>query len=371
MAETEITKAENLAAKHEMFTGIIEVQDWKRKLRQTLHPFDYDTFRKTLQRQNAAIQAQENIQQYWQLALEISDGKSNKNKKSDAMLLRPPSKALSLEAKVLHYNIAYLRDIQLDRGEAAKKQLIELLEMLENNPERLAHEPGFYTSTLNNLLSFLTYNREYKSAMTLIDKAQTIYESWNITSENKILLKQILRTYNIELEMYRQQKDLSNDAKFSHAEAFVQKSRNKMPKEYLISFWFQFASIYFMLRDFDRSLHYINLLLNARFRNIRSDLTAQTQLLNLMVHFEKQNIFVLRYFIDSTRRYLRKSQSLQTYEQIILRFFTRIIRLPNSEYSMAFQQLDQQLFPPNDEALVNESALDYIDFRRWINWNIK
>lgn len=372
LCQSEVHRAENLATKYELATSMVEVQNWKRKLHQTLFPFDLPFFENTLAEQKRYLQILENTHAYWSLAVEINSRSNSFQHADTPRLLKDTKNALSLEALVLHHNAAYLHNIFNNRRGQARQHLSQLIRELESKPEQLKEEPGLYTSTINNLLSFLVFNHDYDEAHQLIAKAKDIYQKWNITSDNKIILKQILRTYNIELELYRQQKEFQIDElRLLKTEEFVEENILKMPKEYLISFWFQFASIRFSQRNFDRSLHWINTILNSRFKNQRQDLTAQIHLLNLMVHFEQNNLFVLRYFIDSTRRYLKKIKTIQTFEKVILRFFTIIIRKPDSEYRNAFVELRELLFPSGKAPIVSDAALDYIDYRSWIDWHIK
>ena len=46
-------------------------------------------------------------------------------------------------------------------------------------------------------------------------------------------------------------------------------------------------------------------------------------------------------------------------------------RTPDYEIKTVFKKLQEQLFPENQEALVNTSVLDYIDFKDWINGRLK
>jgi hypothetical protein len=208
--------------------------------------------------------------------------------------------------------------------------------------------------------------------MELIRKAKLVYETWHVTSENRTLLKQILRTYNIELEISRDTKAFKENADFIEStEAFVKANVNKIPKEYLLSFWFQLASIHFMRRDISHSLQWTNRLLNSRSKDIRTDLQIQARMLNLMIHLEQKNLMVLRYYVDSARRYMKKVKQVQPFEEVLLKFFIKIGRIPLLEYKEAFAGLKHQLFPENGESLVPEDVTGYIDYREWIDGKLK
>ena len=260
---------------------------------------------------------------------------------------------------MLHYNSAYLWHLQRKNYPKAENAMYDLLALFEMQPHRMQEDSGLYGSSVNNLVSYLVFRKKHTEALTLITKAKMTYEQWSITSENKTLLKQILRTYNIELELYRDTKTYDEHLEFIDAtEAFITANKHKMPKEYLLSFWFQLANIHFMRKDFDRSLQWINQLLNAKFQGIERALLVHARMLNLMVHLEQQNLFVLRYFVDSTRRFIRKIKQLDEHEKILLSFFSRISNTSPLEYKDRFAELYRRLFPIDAEPLLPAEAVE-------------
>jgi hypothetical protein len=95
------------------------------------------------------------------------------------------------------------------------------------------------------------------------------------------------------------------------------------------------------------------------------DLQIQARMLNLMIHFEKDSLFVLRYFVDSTRRFLKKVKDVQLFEQTLLAFFSKIGDTPKFEQKDKFRGLYQFLFSQKTE-IIPPPILDYIDYKTWI-----
>lgn len=368
-AESELRKAREQAEKYELQTGLVEVYVWERRLEQALRPHNYVGMEQLLLRHKEALLVLDNKHAYWDLAVQHSKtlGREKSESKQPSELLQSPEHALSLEAKVLYFNTTYLQYLGNNEVDRAEGQLYALIDLLERFDDRIREDPGLYVSSINNLVSFLVFQKKYAAASALIAKAKSVYEQWSLTAANRTLLKQIMRTYNIEMEMYRERGNVEEPIAFiTKTEAFVQENRHKIPREYLVSFWFQFASIYFMRQEYKKALIWLNLLLNARFKTERIDLQVQARMLNLMVHLEQQNLFVLRYFVDSTKRYMKKVKNGQPFEEILLRFFVQIGKMPLYDYKAAYQELYNKLFPENAEALVSEDALNYIDYKGWL-----
>ena len=368
--ETQLKSAERIADKYELLSGQLEIINWKRKLEQTRRPGHYTALSQMLQLQDTALKKLRNNLNYWQVAVaysasifQNSDSYPKNNSPLDGL-----QKPLSLEAQVLYYNTSYLQHLQNNESTKAENELRTLLELLESSPERLKEGPGLYVSSINNLVSFYVFNKNYQAAILLIQKAKNVYLGWKVTSENRTLLKQIMRTYNIELEIYRNTKKFKDQLVFIESiESFVIDNQNKLPKDYIASFQFQLASIHFLRNDLKKALHWINQFLNSRFKGVRTELKKQVLILNLMVHLEQKNLMVLGYYVNSTRRFMKKVKEKSPYEEILLKFFVRISKLPLLEYKDAFRQLKHQLYPNDAESLIPEESIGYIDYMTWIN----
>lgn len=371
LCRTELTKAEELGKKHQLYTGLAETYGWKRKLEQALDPRNYQTLRSILHDEEKFIAKLQNTNTYWQLAAETTNPSPTAKQTKDQKLLTNPNNAQTREARVLHHNIAYYLHVRDGKNLKAKTELYKLIAYLEQFPQDIAEDPAPYVSTINNLVSYLVFQKKSSEALELIEKAKSACSSPSFTAKNKNVLKQILRTYNIELEICRDSKVFQDRADFiTQTEQFIEKNLHKIPKDYLISFWFQLAHIHFMRRDFVRSLHWLNLILNTAFKQTRIDLQVQARMLNLIVHLEQQNLFVLRYFVDNTKRFLKKVEGIRPFEKILLNFFIKIDAIPLLEYKKQFKELRGQLFPEKGEDMIPAEVLDYINYKTWIDEKI-
>ena len=80
---------------------------------------------------------------------------------------------------------------------------------------------------------------------------------------------------------------------------------------------------------------------------------------------------VLGYFVSSAKRFMKKVKELQPYEEILLRFFVKIGRVPLLEHKAIFLELKHNLFPKDADPIVPVDALGYIDYRSWIERQLK
>lgn len=367
--ETELKKAEKIAIRYELLTGYHEVLSWKRKLAQNRKTHNFKELQALSDEQQKVWASVKAINNEWQRSIAVSRSLLQ----NDTSVPANPHQEfttdqLPLEGRVLKHNTEYLEALTQSNPEKGRNSLYSLLSLLEQDEQRLKEQPGWYVSTLNNLLSYLVYLRAHDEALELIQKAKSLYEQFHFKTEQKTLLKQIMRTFNIELEIYRTSTNHDINAHFlTSTVEFVKQNLGKMPKSYQISFMFQLAYVYFKKRDFSKSLHWINRGLSNRLKDERTDVQIQIRLLNLLVHFEEKNYFVLLYFVDSTRRFIKKHRALLEYEQLLLRSFVKLSKLPKYDQKSELQTLQESLFPNGSESVIPTQLLTYIDYRGWLN----
>jgi hypothetical protein len=355
----EIQKAEKTAIRFEDDIVLLEILNWKRKLSQTQSPQDFN-IKEILESQKKSLERLFNVHVFWQKMI---------NGIAPPEVALMSSEPLSLSAYVLSFHIQYREAIQQGKNDIARASLLELISMLEKQPYRIEEEPTVYLSTINNLLSFLVFTKNTGEALSLLPKVKSFFMRIDGPKKNKSNFRLILRTYNIELEIYRDTESLDKAVKLiGEIQELLAEHGDKTPRSYLISLWFQFAYIFFLRRDFKSSLHWINEILNSSFAEKRQDLHFQAHLLNLMVHLELRNFFVMRYFVENTKRFYKKNQELRPHHKIILDFFNKAGNQPESHHKGLFEQLHIDMF--SIQSLMPKNELDYINWDKWISGKI-
>lgn len=366
--ELEIRRAKKIAFTYELFSDLIEIQSWERKLIQTRSPHNYSEFKRVLQEQDMTIQVVKNQNMYHELIVDISSDimKNKYELVNNEELLHDLKNVSSFESGVLHYNAKYFRSIQNNNNELAKEILNQLSSFFDRHHPLILNNPGLYSTSMNNAISYFMFNKDYKEVLVLIEKVKLFYSKIRLNNENKTLLKQVLRTYNIELETYRSL-DIIDEKRdeIEHIKEVVKSNQYKMPKDYLISFYFQLANLAFTQEKFSEALKWVNHILNGKFSTVRTDLQLHSRILNLMIHLEMQNLFVLRYYLDSTKRFFKKINGKDPFINGLLQFFSKIGRAPLLEYRTHFKELKLCFTEERREARSSQSG--YINYSMWID----
>lgn len=245
----------------------------------------------------------------------------------------------------------------------AEQSLDGMIACMEQYPKRIEEDPASYITAIGNKSSLLLQQQRWKEVATFIDKTQKLAERYNLTN-NKPGVRLWLRMYNVELEMYRDTRQTTKGiALIAEAGRFMEEHKKHLPADYTLLLYYQFAHIYFLARDMERSLKWVNAIINSN-RDGRSDILLYTRLLNLVLHFELDNIMVVRYALDATRRFLKKGKMLDDNMQKVLSLFSRLCHASKAEYRRIFKSSYEELFNAGEQP--GNFQLDYFNLQEWM-----
>ena len=365
-------KSLKLAKEHEKNSYLVILLNWRSKIN-IQHKNISNTrthIEETIQQQRNYLENSLIENDYWKLTFLQFDyfSKSADEKKNfyNNPLLLDAGLAKTLRSKINYYHINYVNATTSDNPGKALEYLNSLVEILESHPSRIVEEPSSYIITLNNKVSLLLNTKQYDQIPETLEKIRSIPTKFNLHQKENIAVRLILRTFNIELEMYRDIKDYKKAEKLiMEIEYFIQSNQKSITDDYIVLFYYQFAYIYFMISKYDNALSWTNKIFQSNFEKIRTDLFTYARFLNLMIHYELDNNIVLKYAVDATRKYLKRKRTLLHFEKVLLKFFTKISMARKDEHNKLFTDLGNNLFSKTEDKKKND-ILDYIDFNFWI-----
>ena len=135
-------------------------------------------------------------------------------------------------------------------------------------------------------------------------------------------------------------------------------------------FYYRIACLYFGSGDNDTAIDYLNLIINQRAPNYRSDIQAYARILSLICHFEMGNVQLVEYQVKSVYRFLSKVEHLQETQQIIFRFLRRIPRIREEQLRDEFIKLKARLDEITQKPFETR-PFTYLDIPSWLESKIK
>ena len=367
-----LEKAYKLATTHEKIHYFPEIGIWKRKLLLARHGPGKSKIQinAVLQQEQQALEKLGRLHQYWYLTVNMFDifgpAADPQKFKPYQWLLDDSRQADTFQTKVLYYFLQQSWHYMQNNIEAAYKYARQLVHFIEDFPERIREEPNTYATALNNCIGICLQTQKMEEVVELIQKIKEMPIKYKLTNQYPFTIKMLAQTYNIELEFYRDTRQYEkSNATIQQIKVFLSENIRYVPNSYKLLLHYQIAYLYFVQKQYSNALKWLNEIIGHNYGPVRDDIQSYGRILNLMIHFELGNILVLKYAVESTRRFLKKKRSLQSFEQEILYFFAKISTAPLSEYRTLLQQLHANLFAGMDEKNI-AYVLDYLDFRSWI-----
>jgi hypothetical protein len=367
-----IEKAISIAKQYEKWPDLLNLLDIKRRLQinlkgsgQSLHEM-----KSLISYEKEILKKIENTAAYWELTQTMFSTSGSPQKILDNELLSGSNMAQSIQAKTLFYYIHHGVLFTKNKLAEAISVLEEAIELWEKNPHYIKEHPASYLTLHNNLAGVALQVKKYSYVEKVLQKIRHIPEQYGISKNNPIAIKAILHSYNVEMEMYRDCKQLDKGiTTIQNIEYILNDKSLAIAKTFYVLFYYQFAYLYYLNDQYSKSLDYLNLILSGKYFDLRQDIEAFAHLLFLIIHFELRNMILLRYAVESCRRFLKKKRNLHTYEKTLLAGFSKLSTVPQTQFKNVFVMLKEELFSkisPREK----DNVLDYLNFEDWINKNL-
>lgn len=140
----------------------------------------------------------------------------------------------------------------------------------------------------------------------------------------------------------------------------------RLQKEYEIEFYYLLATVHFGSGEVNRSLFWLNKVLNDPEPTLRQDIFTYARLFNLVVHYELGNFDLLEYIVRSTQRFLSKRHRAYGVEAALMEHVKKLARttapaLKRELFQSLQAQLKDLMKDPNES-----TVLKYFDFLAWV-----
>jgi tetratricopeptide (TPR) repeat protein len=358
-----LEKAEELADNYGQLSLLTEVLFWKRKLALAVSANRND-LHNVINKEKETIEQMKVLNTYWHHTTNI--GSLINDDHFLVRLTKTKTNKYTLQSRVLHYHLLYGVHFIKGNLKNAEKHISELIEVLETYPERIKEDPYPYVTAIGNKIGLYLSSKRWDDIPGLISRIRETPFKYGLKTESRSSVRLWLRMFNVELEMYRDSRQLDKGiALIDEIQNFIKKRRKAVPADYILLFYYQFANIFFLKKQYATSLRWLNEIINSNFGTTREDIQSYARILNLMVHFELNNIIVLRYALDSCRRFVKKKKMEITSGKKILNLFSKLSHSYPDEYQAIFKNAYAEIFPPN-----SGQRQDYIDLKGWLEEKI-
>ncbi len=376
-----LQQAKKIAVKHERFLLLIEIIEWKKKiaLRNTDVRALNEDADKLYREKILLLGKQKNLAEYSRYHSMVNvlsrTGKTTRNISlqnfafMESPLLADTNETRSFPEKIYRYRIYGSFYTATGALLKAYNNHRKWVAMMEAHPTQMAEEINDYIDAVNNLINACSRLKKYDEALENIHKLRTIPGKLPPAKNTTALKAKIFsRSYNMELAYYLNMADFTEGTKLVDTiTSGLQDFETKINKKDVLLFYFKILSLYYYAGDLSKALAWLNKILNFPEKDVFPDIHSTAQIINLLLHFDLQNMDLLGYIVKSASRFLSKRNRLYKLEAAILDFLMK--KLPKiisqEQLTEAFKELKTEigiiLEGPSER-----KALEYFDFVSWL-----
>ncbi len=283
-------------------------------------------------------------------------------------LIKGKNTALSKRAATICYYTQGFCAMANSQTEIAQTKFLRVKEILDAKPKLKTDLAKRYVKTVSNIIGGHIDLGEYEQAWRSIEDLKVLTNQKGFKSiDIKI---NVFKTATIsELQL------LTRSGRFVEAMGLVEEAlesletlESRLRKEQLLELYYHVAYTYFGNGEYNKSLFWINKVLNDNENTLRKDLFSYARLFNLVIHFELGNYDLLEYITKSTQRYLVRRQRDFDLEKLVIDHLRKLIRESKDKISKYIEfnhELEKLIQEPEDRIV-----LKYFDFSSWINSKI-
>jgi hypothetical protein len=286
-------------------------------------------------------------------------------------LFRDEGLAISRNAKYFFYHTLSTYYFTVYDYNAAYINLKKLITIFESDDNKLVWDRYNYFITLQNLSHCAFILEKYSEVKLLLDKTGKLIEAENLLPEDYIFYIKI-RSFILNLNYFK------ITQKFDKALKFIENNKNLLDtlqgirdEEIKNIAYITICSLYTQSGDFEKALHWNNLIINNSNPDIRSDIYCAARIIDLIIHYELNNLDNLYYSLKSAHRYLSSRHKVYKFEDKILQSIKEIAKTgPGNELRELFSDLRNDLVEIFKDPLEYQFT-SYFDIIGWLDTKLK
>jgi hypothetical protein len=277
-------------------------------------------------------------------------------------LITSPSGFRGYYAQMNYYHTLLIYSGTRGNNEDILKHLKNQIAHDEANRQFIGENPQNYVYALINLLLYSNYAKDHAEAERTMAKLESVKKrlKGKIPRENEIQI--LFHASNIEMLIYEKNCDMqAGRNKIKQIEEDLKTFGNDVPFHIKSLMYVNIACFSIIDENYTAALKYLNKILNTPELSARADVNIISKVLELVVHYEMNNFDLIEYLLNSAKKILKNQGGVSKTAQLLLKFFSSIIKLSRDEHSKSFDELVFSLKRAGDGGVL----MSYFDFISW------
>ncbi|MDP2420419.1 hypothetical protein [Sediminibacterium sp.] len=247
---------------------------------------------------------------------------------------------------------------------------IKWTELFKAEPKMIEIETAHYIKGMHNLLGAHFDLRNYRKFNETIKEFEAFIETSVVQNNINNKVQCFTYLYTAKLNKHFMEgtftKGLSLvpeiEEKLIEYEVYLDRHRT-------LVFYYKIASLYFGSGDSEKSIDYLNKIINLKV-DLRTDLQCYARLLHMIAHYEMGNFDLLKYLLKSVYRFMAKMQNLSAAEEAVFSFLKQSFHSSPNKVKPLFQNLLLELKGMANDRMETRAFM-YLDFISWLESKIQ
>lgn len=255
------------------------------------------------------------------------------------------------------------------RREESLRHSRAIVDLIENNADLLPDHLNFYVASISNVLLVYEQENNAEGFQQVVEKlrtrAQASLSQMKRRSREEAHIFVILYTHLLLMNIRKGEFGKCMEL-IAEIEQGMERYTNYIDDAARMTFYLHLSRICFAVADYRRALDYNNLILLNPEPIEGGHVYHAARLINLVIHYELGNTFLLRHLIPSTERFFRSRKSFHRFEEIVVDLLENLIRLKTpAARSRACAGARERLRELENDPL-EQRPLQHFDYMEWL-----
>jgi len=248
---------------------------------------------------------------------------------------------------------------------------LKWVEHFLEHPETILSQTDLYIKGIANMLDGLYFTGDYARFNKVLNDLGQLKQSKEILFSKNVEILLNHHYYTHSINKHFMEGTFSEGVNLVPSIVYYLKQNEiYIDNHNILVFYYKIACLYFGSADHKNTVKYLNMVINYKDVELRTDIQCFARILNLITHFEMQNFELIDYLVKNTYRFLSKMKDLHRVQKEILFFLRRLSGTPPDKLNDAFKKLLIDLKKLRKDPYEKRSFL-YLDIISWLESKIK
>lgn len=247
---------------------------------------------------------------------------------------------------------------------------LKWVELFNQHPDAKISYTDLYIKGIANMLDGLYFIGDYHRFEKALKDLKDFKDSGKATFHKNEEL-QLLQSYYVHVINWHFMEGTFSEGTLVMPEIaeFINNNKIYIDNHNILVFYYKIACMYFGSGDNRKTIKYLNMVINYRDEDLRTDIQCFARILNLMAHYEMQNFDLIEYLVKTTYRFLSKMADLHRAQKEIIMFLRKLPTTPQDKLVDAFKVLLHDLKQLRSDPYERRPFL-YLDLISWLESKI-